>query len=76
VQPESQPQKNLERHLPSLHKRIIPLAHLGIARAHALTHFPGKQFLQEFRWSPDGKNLAVLRGHTNSNIVLLRESHP
>ncbi len=38
---------------------------------HQLTHFTSEQ-MGEFRWSPDGRELAVSRGHTNSNIVLLR----
>jgi hypothetical protein len=29
-----------------------------------------------FHWSPDGKNLGILRGHTDSDVVLLRESKP
>jgi Tol biopolymer transport system component len=41
------------------------------SRGHQLTHFTSEQ-IHEFHWSPDRKNLAVLRGHTNSNIVLLR----
>jgi len=28
-----------------------------------------------FRWSLDGKSLCILRGHTNSDIVLLQESN-
>jgi serine/threonine protein kinase len=41
------------------------------SRGHQLTHFTSEQ-INGFRWSPDGKNLAVLRGRTKSNIVLLR----
>jgi eukaryotic-like serine/threonine-protein kinase len=26
-----------------------------------------------FHWSPDGKSLAVLRGHTDSDVVLIRD---
>lgn len=42
---------------------------------------PGKQLsnfkselIGDFRWSFDGSNVALLRGHTDSNIVLLRDS--
>ncbi len=28
-----------------------------------------------FRWSPDGKSLCKLRGHTDSDVVLLQESN-
>jgi serine/threonine protein kinase len=44
---------------------------LNGSRGHQLTHFTSEH-IHEFRWSPDGKTLGVLRGHTNSNIVLLQ----
>jgi Tol biopolymer transport system component len=37
-----------------------------------ITAFNSDQILN-FRWSPDGKSLAVLRGHTDSDVVLIRE---
>ena len=37
-----------------------------------ITHFNS----ESFHWSPDGKNLGVLRGHTDSDVVLLQESKP
>jgi eukaryotic-like serine/threonine-protein kinase len=40
---------------------------------HQITKFDSEQILS-FHWSPDGKNLGVLRGHTDSDVVLLRES--
>ncbi|HWY53966.1 MAG TPA: protein kinase [Terriglobales bacterium] len=40
-----------------------------------ITHFNSEQILS-FHWSPDGKNLGVLRGHTDSDVVLLQESRP
>lgn len=40
-----------------------------------ITHFNSEQILS-FHWSPDGKNLGVLRGHTDSDVVLLQESKP
>ncbi|MDE3136527.1 MAG: PD40 domain-containing protein, partial [Acidobacteriota bacterium] len=42
---------------------------------HQLTKFTSEQ-IQEFQWSPDGKSLAVLRGHINSNVVLLQATNP
>jgi eukaryotic-like serine/threonine-protein kinase len=40
-----------------------------------ITHFNSEQ-ISTFHWSPDGKNLGVLRGHTDSDVVLLQESKP
>ena len=40
-----------------------------------LTHFNSEQ-IYSFHWSPDGKNLGILRGHTDSDVVLLQESKP
>jgi WD40 repeat protein len=40
-----------------------------------ITKFNSEQILS-FHWSPDGKNLGVLRGHTDSDVVLLQESKP
>jgi eukaryotic-like serine/threonine-protein kinase len=42
---------------------------------HAITHFASEQ-IQSFHWSPDGKNLGILRGHIDSDVVLLQESKP
>jgi eukaryotic-like serine/threonine-protein kinase len=38
-----------------------------------VTSFTSEQIFA-FRWSPDGKSLALLRGHTDSDVVLIRES--
>ncbi|MGB7849066.1 MAG: protein kinase [Candidatus Acidiferrum sp.] len=38
-----------------------------------ITQFDSEQILN-FRWSPDGKSLCVLRGHTESDVVLIRDS--
>jgi eukaryotic-like serine/threonine-protein kinase len=43
--------------------------------SHQITKFDAEQILS-FHWSPDGKNLGVLRGHTDSDVVLLQESKP
>jgi serine/threonine protein kinase/Tol biopolymer transport system component len=40
-----------------------------------ITHFNSEQ-IYAFHWSPDGKNLGILRGHTDSDVVLLQESKP
>ena len=40
---------------------------------HAITDFKSEH-IWSFRLSPDGKNLAVLRGHWDSDVVLLQES--
>ncbi len=40
-----------------------------------ITHFNSEQ-IYSFHWSPDGKNLGILRGHTDSDVVLLQESKP
>ena len=40
---------------------------------HAVTDFKSEQ-IWSFSLSPDGKNLAVLRGHYDSDVVLLQES--
>jgi eukaryotic-like serine/threonine-protein kinase len=42
---------------------------------HQITHFKSEQILS-FHWSPDGKKLGILRGHTDSDVVLLQESKP
>ena len=40
-----------------------------------ITHLNSEQIFS-FHWSPDGKNLGILRGHTDSDVVLLEESKP
>ena len=40
-----------------------------------ITRFESEQILS-FGWSPNGKNLGILRGHTDSDVVLLEESKP
>ena len=40
-----------------------------------ITKFDSEQILS-FHWSPDGKNLGIVRGHTDSDVVLLQESKP
>jgi eukaryotic-like serine/threonine-protein kinase len=38
-----------------------------------ITNFPAEQ-IAVFHWSPDGKTLAMLRQHTESDVVLLRDA--
>ena len=42
------------------------------AQGKQVTSFPAEQILA-FHWSPDGKSLAFLRGHTDSDVVLIKE---
>jgi len=42
---------------------------------HAITDFKSEQ-IWSFSLSPDGKSLAVLRGHFDSDVVLLQETKP
>lgn len=42
---------------------------------HKLTNFDSEHVLN-FRWSVDGKSLAVLRGHSDTNIVLMKDKTP
>jgi serine/threonine protein kinase len=42
---------------------------------HQITHFNSERMLS-FHWSPDGKHLGILRGHTDSDVILLQESKP
>ena len=43
------------------------------SRGRQITAFDSEQILN-FHWSPDGRNLCLLRGHTDSDVVLIRES--
>jgi eukaryotic-like serine/threonine-protein kinase len=40
-----------------------------------ITQFDSEQIFN-FRWSPDGRSLCILRGHTDSDVVLIRQSSP
>jgi len=44
---------------------------------------PGKQIttfkseqIRDFHWSSDGSKLGLVRGHTDSDVILLQESNP
>jgi serine/threonine protein kinase/Tol biopolymer transport system component len=43
--------------------------------AKQMTGFPAERIL-DFRWSFDGKQLALIRGHTDSDVVLIRDMQP
>ena len=43
------------------------------AAGHQITHFTSEQ-IDAFHWSPDGKSLALLRGHSESDVVLLQQT--
>ncbi len=38
-----------------------------------ITHFDSEE-IWDFHWSPDGSKLALVRGHTDSDVVLIRDS--
>src|SRR5271169_1086315 len=40
-----------------------------------ITNFNSEQ-IGDLRWSPDGKNLGILRTHSDSDVVLLQDSKP
>jgi Tol biopolymer transport system component len=40
-----------------------------------ITNFKSEQ-ITDFRWSFDGTRLGMIRGHTDSDVVLLQESKP
>jgi serine/threonine protein kinase len=42
------------------------------SKGHALTEFKSER-IYDFRWSFDGKQLAMVRGHTDSDVVLIRD---
>ena len=41
---------------------------------HQITNFTS-DIITGFRWSPDGKTLAVMRAHRTSDVIVLRETH-
>jgi Tol biopolymer transport system component len=43
--------------------------------AHQITNFTSEQ-IKSFHWSPDGKSLALVREHSESDVVLLQETNP
>ncbi|HEV2617857.1 MAG TPA: WD40 repeat domain-containing serine/threonine protein kinase [Candidatus Acidoferrales bacterium] len=43
------------------------------SKGRQITHFDS-QYIQDFRWSRDGKRLGILRWHTNGDVILLHDS--
>ncbi len=44
------------------------------SKGRKLTHFNDPEMIQDFRWSPDGKTLALLRFSSVSDVILLRDT--
>ena len=42
------------------------------SRGHAITDFKSER-IRDFHWSFDGRQLAMVRGHTDSDVVLIRD---
>jgi Tol biopolymer transport system component len=42
------------------------------SRGRQITNFPSDR-IQNYEYSPDGKSLGVMRSHTESDVVLLRD---
>jgi len=45
------------------------------APAYPITSFKSDE-IYDFSWSPSGETLGIVRGRTDSNVVLIREAHP
>jgi serine/threonine protein kinase/Tol biopolymer transport system component len=45
------------------------------SKGKALTDFTAEH-IYDFQWSPDGKQLALVRGHTDTDVVLMQEQRP
>ena len=45
------------------------------SQGRSLTNFKGEH-IYDFHWSFDGKQLAIDRGHTESDVVLMRSAQP
>jgi serine/threonine protein kinase len=44
------------------------------SKGRKLTNFNDSERIQDFRWSPDGKALAILRFNSVSDVILLRDT--
>jgi Tol biopolymer transport system component len=47
---------------------------LDESNARKLTNFNDSERIQDFRWSPDGKSMAILRFSSVSDVILLRDT--
>ena len=45
------------------------------SKGRQLTNFTSEEIGKTFHWSPDGSKLAVIRGHLDSDVVLIRDMH-
>jgi Tol biopolymer transport system component len=45
------------------------------SKGHAITDFKSER-IRDFHWSFDGKQLALVRGHTDSDVVLIKDQGP
>ncbi|HSS96613.1 MAG TPA: hypothetical protein VLK33_06280, partial [Terriglobales bacterium] len=43
------------------------------SKGRQLTNFTGEQIGNGYHWSPDGSKLAVIRGHLDSDVILIRD---
>jgi Tol biopolymer transport system component len=64
---------------------VYPIRHGGVDDLwlQPLDGSPGKQItdfkseqIRDFHWSFDGSQLGIIRGHTDSDVVLIRDSQP
>lgn len=44
------------------------------SKGRELTHLNDSERIQDFRWSPDGKPLAMMRFSSVSDVILLRDT--
>jgi eukaryotic-like serine/threonine-protein kinase len=45
------------------------------SKGRQLTNFASER-IYDFHWSFDGKQLAIVRGHTDADVVLIRDAQP
>ena len=82
---ERDPVMMLPRFTPDGKAVVYPIRENGVDNLwqQPLDGSPGKQItsfkserIMDFHWSFDGKQLAIVRGHTDSDVVLLRNQQP
>ena len=60
--------------LPAIIRGQPWLQPLDGSKGRQITDFTAEH-IYDFHWSFDGKQLALVRGHTDSDVVLIRENH-
>jgi hypothetical protein len=50
------------------------LVPLDGSKGHAITKFKATDYIHDFRWSPDGKSLGIIRSHRDADVILLRDT--